>query len=211
MEASMSEVFDWKKDLKGIYFPKNEVAEVTVPKMKYLMIDGSGDPNTSADFQKAVEALYALSYTIRFNIKKAGGTVYSVFPLEGLWWADDMNEFTNNFDDKSNWKWTLMIAQPDFVTAEKVEECREVALKKRSNPSLPSVRFEEYEEGTVAQLMHIGPYSAEGPNIQKIHKYIEGVGGKLNLKHHEIYLSDQRRVAPEKLKTVLRQPFKNSQ
>jgi hypothetical protein len=204
----MSEVFDWKKELKSLYFPKGEVVVVDVPKMNYLMIDGKGDPNNNPEFEAAVGALYALSYTIRFNIKNSGGPVYSVFPLEGLWWAPDMNIFTAGYEDKSSWLWTLMIAQPDFVDEKKVEECREVAFKKKGDANINNLRFETYEEGPSAQMMHIGSYSDEGPNILKIHDYIKGLGGELDKKHHEIYLSDLRKVAPEKLKTVLRQPFK---
>lgn len=204
----MADQFDWKKEFKDLYFPKSEVTEVKVPKMNFLMIDGKGNPNDNPEFQSAVEALFSLSYTIRFNIKNGGGTVYSVFPLEGLWWAPDMNVFMNPDDDKSSWLWTLMIAQPDFVTSEKVEECREIALKKKDLPRLSEVRFEAYEEGEAVQLMHIGPYSAEGPNIQKLHKYIEDHGWKLEGKHHEIYISDARKADPEKMKTVVRQPFK---
>lgn len=204
----MSKAFDWKKEYKELYFPKTTVSEVKVPRMNFLMIDGAGDPNTSPVFEAAVSALYTLAYTIRFNIKNSGGTVYSVMPLEGLWWAPDMNVFMDESGDKSSWLWTLMIAQPDFVTKEKVEECRKAAIEKKGLPELSKVRFEAYEEGDAVQILHIGSYSAEGPNIMKLHHYIEDGGFTMDKKHHEIYMSDMRRTAPEKLKTVVRQPFK---
>ena len=208
MEDSMAEKFDWKKKYKDLYFPNSEVCEVLVPAMNYLMINGAGDPNSSPEFQTAVEALYTLSYTIKFNIKNSGGTEYSVFPLEGLWWAPDMKAFSEDNNDKSSWLWTLMIAQPDFVKTEHVEECRKAAIEKKGFPKLKDVRFETYNEGNAAQLMHVGPYSAEGPNILRIHKWIKDNGYVIDKKHHEIYISDMRRTAPEKLKTVVRQPFK---
>jgi hypothetical protein len=200
-------MFDWKKEYKELYFPKAEIASVQMPKMNYLMIDGAGNPNDNPQFQVAVEALYSLSYTIRFNIKNAGGPVYSVMPLEGLWWAPDMKVFMDNPSDKSTWLWTLMIAQPDFVTAGKVEECRKAAIIKKGLKELSEVRFEAFDEGSAAQMMYTGPYADEGLDILRIHEYITSIGGDLSGKHHEIYLSDQRKVAPEKLKTVIRQPF----
>jgi hypothetical protein len=202
------EKFDWKKEYKEFYFPKAEIVAVDMPKINYLMIDGAGNPNNNPRFQVAVEALYSLSYTIRFNIKNGGGPVYSVMPLEGLWWAPDMKVFMDNPTDKSTWLWTLMIAQPDFVTSGKVEECRKAAMAKKNLPGLAEVRFGALEEGSVAQMMYTGPYADEGPDILKIHEYIKSMGGELSGKHHEIYLSDQRKVAPDKLKTVIRQPYK---
>lgn len=191
-----------------MYHPSaKEVVQVDVPKISYLMIDGEGDPNTSTAYQAAVEALFALSYFIKFMAKK--GTIaidYGVMPLEGLWWADDMSSFS--VDDKSNWKWTMMIMQPDFITREMVDTAIEEVRRKKKLTVLGEVRFVPLIEGTCAQIMHIGPFSAEGPTIERIHKFIADAGRALTGKHHEIYLSDIRKVAPEKWKTVIRQPMR---
>lgn len=196
---------DYKKELKEFYNPSTkEVSEVVVPRMNFLMIDGKGDPNTSKEFADAISLLYPIAYTIKFAIKKSTGFDFGVMPLEGLWWADDMSDFVSG--KKDNWYWTLMIMQPEIVKAELVESAK---LKVESDKGLDvsKLRFEAYNEGLSAQLMHIGPFSAERPNIQKLHQYVADKGGKLSGKHHEIYLSDMRKTAPEKLKTVIRQPF----
>ena len=199
------EKLDWKKDSKALYFPPAEPVIVDVPPMNYLMIDGHGDPNNNPVYQEAIEALYSLSYTLKFAIKKAGGVEYAVYPAEGLWWADNMDDYITG--DKTNWDWTMMIAQPEPVTAEWVERARAEVLKKKGIAAAERVRFETYHEGRSAQLMHFGPFSAEGPNIARLHAFIEAQGCQLRGKHHEIYLSDFRKTAPEKLKTVIRQPF----
>jgi hypothetical protein len=128
--------------------------------------------------------------------------------LEGLWWAEDMKVFMPETSHRNKWQWTVMMMQPDFITRRDIENAAEAAKKKKDNPALNSVRFESFTEGKSAQIMHIGPYSAEGPNIQGLHQKIAEIGGKLAGKHHEIYLSDPRRVTPDKMKTVLRQPYK---
>ena len=202
----MTEKMDWKKDLKQLYFPPANPVTVEVPPINYLMLDGHGDPNHSEHYQAVVEALFSLAYTLKFAIKKAGGAEYAVFPAEGLWWVEDMREF--NIEHKENWDWTMMIAQPQPVTPEWVEQSRREALKKKGLALLEQVRFETYTEGCCAQLMHTGPYSAEGPTVARLHAYIVEQGGRMDrLKHHEIYLGDVRKTAPEKLKTVIRQPF----
>lgn len=199
------EKVEWKKTYKDLFFPPGDPVLIDVPTMNYLMIDGHGDPNTVKAYKDAVEALFSLSYAIKFSIKKEMAIDYSVFPSEGLWWVEDMTQFTT--DDKSSWDWTMMIAQPDPVDNERVELIRsEVMKKKKELDALEQVRFESFHEGSAVQLMHIGPYSAEGPNIARMHAFIHENGYKVNGKHHEIYLSDVRRTAPEKLKTVLRQP-----
>lgn len=201
--------FEWKKELKELYFPKvGVVSEVKVPKMNYLMIDGAGDPNTSEELQDTFSALYPIAYTIKFALKNAGRRDFMVFPPEGLWFAEDMRVFTENFNDKSAWKWTIMIAQPDFVTKTDFEQAKLSAIAKKGLPQMRKVRFEGLDEGDAVQVLHIGPYAAEGPNIQKLHNYIKEHGWQLTGKHHEIYMSDPRRSAPEKMKTVIRQPFK---
>jgi len=191
--------------LKHLYQPSAKaVSQVNVPPMNFIMIDGEGDPNTAQEYKDALQALYSVAYTVKFMLKKGPLAVdFRVMPLEGLWWAEDMSDFLAS--NKANWKWTMMIMQPEPVTREIVEEGVKSASKK-GLVSLHKVRFEMYDEGTSAQLMHIGPFSAEGPNIQKVHAYIQE-RGSLRGRHHEIYLSDINRAAPEKWKTVIRQPF----
>jgi hypothetical protein len=198
---------DLKKDLSEFYkVSAKQISVVDVPQMNFLMIDGKGDPNTSEEYAQAVSALYTLAYTIKFTIKKGKKPVdFAVMPLEGLWWVDDMRLFSDK--NKSAWKWTMMIAQPDFVTGSLVEETRAEAAKKKGLPSLPQVRFDTYREGLAAQILYIGPYADEGPAIAKIHEHIRLAGGDRRGKHHEIYLRDPRRTAKEKLQTIVRQPF----
>ena len=201
------EKIDLKKELKDFYNPSSkEIAIVEVPKMNFLMIDGSGDPNTSQEYKDAIEALFSLSYTLKFMIKKTKDVDYAVMPLEGLWWADDMSKFS---EDKNAWKWTSMTMQPEQVTKDLVAKAIEELKKKKKLPALSKIRFESFHEGKSAQIMYIGPFSDEGPTIQKIHEFIRKNEGTLTGKHHEIYLSDPRRIAPEKMKTILRQPMKN--
>ena len=198
---------DLKKDLKHLYQPSaKEVAQVEVPAMNYLMVGGEGDPNTSKAYSDAIEALFALSYAIKFMVKKGSLAIdYGVMPLESLWWADDALDFTAS--DKSRWKWTAMIMQPAFVTRAVVEQAM-VEVKKKKNPvALSRVRFESLSEGRCAQIMHIGPFSEEGPTIEKVHRFIASVGQSIG-KHHEIYLSDIRKADPAKWKTIIRQPMR---
>ena len=201
------EKIDYKKKLKQLYKHSTKKVEIVeVPEMNFLMIDGEGDPNTSQSFSDAIEALFPLAYTLKFMVKKGDiGIDYGVLPLEALWWADDMSAFTTG--NKDSWKWTAMIMQPEFITRELVEiATKEVEIKK--NPgSLSLVRFESFKEGKAAQVMHIGPFSEEGPTIEKLHLFIEDKGCHRAGKHHEIYLSDIRRAAPEKWKTIIRQPM----
>ena len=200
------EKIDYKKEFKHLYKASAKKAEtVAVPKMNFLMLDGEGDPNTSQEFQDAIETLYLVSYALKFMVKKGEIEIdYGVLPLEGLWWSDDMSSFS--VEKKSEWKWTLMIMQPEIVTAKMVQEAKEQVKLKKNPTSLPLLRFESFEEGDSAQIMHIGPFSEEGPTIEKLHAFIEGKGKKRRGKHHEIYLSDIRRAAPEKWKTIIRQP-----
>jgi len=177
---------------------------VDVPAMHFLMVDGEGDPNTSAAFQQAIEALYGLSYTLKFASKMGRGIDWKVMGIEGLWWADDPEAFRAGRKDE--WRWTLLIAQPDVVTAEAVEAARETLRQKKNPAALDRVRLERFDEGLSAQMLHVGPYSEEGPTIERLHAFIRDEGYDLAGKHHEIYLSDPRRVAPEKLKTILRHP-----
>jgi len=198
---------DFKKELKHLYKPSPKKIEFRdIPKMNFLMIDGTGDPNSSVAYKEAIEALFSLSYTIKFMIKKGElGIDYGVMPLEGLWWVDDMSKFDHN--KKEDWKWTAMIMQPEIVTNEMVATATEEVRKKKNPKALPKIRFEAFIEGKVAQTLHIGPFSEEGPTIKKVHNFIIDNGHKLSGKHHEIYLSDIRRAAPEKWKTIVRQPY----
>ena len=198
---------DYKKILQYLYKPSAQKVEIVdVPQMNFLMVDGEGDPNTSKSFSDAIAALFPLAYTLKFTVKKSGmGIDYGVLPLEALWWADDMSAFTTG--NKDAWKWTAMIMQPEFITQEMVEEAIKEVGRKKDPVSLPLVRFESFKEGRAAQTMHIGPFSAEGPTIERVHLFIEEDGSQRIGKHHEIYLSDIRRAAPEKWKTIVRQPM----
>lgn len=197
---------DFKKELKALYQPSaKEVVEVEVPPMNYLMVDGEGDPNTAQSYADAVEALFSVAYAIKFAVKKGPLAIdYGVMPLEGLWWADDMVAF--NTADKSAWKWTMMIMQPGFVDGELIDATIAAVKKKKDLPALARLRFEPLCEGRCAQLLHIGPFSEEGPSIEKVHAFIAG-RGELAGKHHEIYLSDIRKADPLRWKTIIRQPL----
>ena len=198
---------DYKKELKHLYRPSAKKIEIVdVPQMNFLMVDGEGDPNTSQSFSDAIEALYPVSYTLKFMVKKGEmGVDYGVLPLEALWWADDMSAFSTG--NKDAWKWTLMIMQPEFISKEMVKDAMEAVERKKKPVSLPLVRFEPFKEGKAAQTMHIGPFSDEGPTIERVHLHIEKRGARRTGKHNEIYLSDIRRAAPEKWKTIVRQPM----
>ena len=200
----MATKVDFKREFRLLYSASREPELVDVPELTYLMIDGHGDPNTALEYREAVEALYAISYAAKFSVKSAPrGVDYGVMPLEGLWWTADMSTFS--VDDKSAWDWTMMIMQPDVVTAEIVEQ----ALVKTANKGLAAqdrVRLKGFAEGLSAQIMHIGPYATEPPTIERLHAFIAEQGLQRRGKHHEIYLSDPRRSAPEKMKTIIRQP-----
>ena len=196
-----------KKELKSLYNPPEEIVLVNVPGMNFLMIDGAGNPNTAQEYKDAIEALYAVSYTLKFMVKKANDIDYVVMPLEGLWWTDEMDKFS--MENKDIWKWTAMIMQPEYVTEELFNKAVEQVQVKKSLPSLSKIKFKSFNEGLSVQLMYIGPYSAEGPTVEKLHNFIKENGYELRGKDHEVYLSDPRKSAPEKLKTVIRQPVKS--
>lgn len=199
------QTYDIKKERKDLYALKPGNFEIVdVPDTGFLMIDGHGDPNTAADYREAVEALYVASYAVRAVAKARLERVHTVAPLEGLWSADDLEVFRTR--DKSAWDWTMMIAQPDWITAEMVDEALAAAQKKRL-PALRLVRFEHYTEGRSAQILHIGSYDDEGPTLQSLHEEFLPANGLAPAgRHHEIYLSDPRKTEPSKLKTILRQP-----
>jgi hypothetical protein len=197
---------DLKKQMKHLYQASaKEVAQINVPSMNYLVVDGEGDPNTSPAYADAVEALFSVSYAAKFMVKKGPQAIdYSVMPLEGLWWADDMSKFS--VEDKSNWKWTMMIMQPSFVAEEIVDKAVSDVRQKKNSAAISKLRMETFAEGKCAQILHIGPFSEEGPTIEKVHRFIDARGARTG-KHHEIYLSDIRKAAPEKWKTIIRQPM----
>lgn len=200
------EKIDLKKELKQLYqLSAKEVVQVEVPTFNFLMIDGEGDPNTSPAYTEAVEVLFSVSYTAKFMVKKGIQQLdYAVMPLEGLWWADDMSTFI--IGDKTKWKWTMMIMQPSFVENELLESAIAEVRKKKNLPAIARLRLDAFSEGRCAQILHVGPFSEEGPTIQRVHEFINtrtGITGK----HHEIYLSDIRRAKPEKWKTIIRQPM----
>ncbi|MDY6875344.1 MAG: GyrI-like domain-containing protein [Chloroflexota bacterium] len=198
---------DFKKEWKHLYRPSaKEFVVVDVPPMNFLMIDGHGDPNTAQEYQDAVEALYGMAYKIKFMSKKEIGKDYVIPPMEGLWWVENMDEFTT--ESKSSWDWTMMIMQPEWITQEMFEEALKQVEKKKNPPALPKIRLEVYHEGLAVQIMHIGPFDAEAPTITRMHTFIDENSYEPAGKHHEIYLGDPRKVAPEKLKTVLRQPVR---
>jgi hypothetical protein len=200
---------DLKKEWKFLYTASaRKPALVDVPKIKYLMMDGSGDPNQSPRFHGAVEALYSVAYTLKFTLKMGPEKIdYPVMPLDGLWWTD-----TEPFDleNKVSWKWTLMIAQPDCITAAMVRQAKKTVKEKKGLALADEIRIESYREGPSVQIMHIGPYSEEPPTIRKLHQFATDSGYSLGGKHHEIYFSDPRRTKPERLRTILRQPVRKS-
>ncbi|NUT48499.1 MAG: hypothetical protein HOV94_14495 [Saccharothrix sp.] len=199
--------YDLKRELPELYAPKNrEWALVDVPPQRFLAVDGVGDPNTSPDYARAVEALYAVAYTLKFASKKDGHD-FVVGPLEGLWWAPDPGVFTARA--KGSWHWRMMIALPEWVTGSQVEDAVEAALAKKELPTIAHVREEALHEGTCAQVLHIGSYDDETPLMATLHdEYVPAHHLTLAGHHHEVYLGDPRRTAPEKLKTVIRQPVR---
>jgi hypothetical protein len=198
---------DFKKTWKPLYDASaTNAAEVEVPALKFLMVDGEGDPNTSRAYAAAVEALFTVSYTAKFMVKKGPAKVdYAVMPLEGLWWADDLSAFVAN--DRAKWKWTMMIVQPPVATEEIVRAAIAEVGKKKGLPALSELRFAAFAEGSCAQILHVGPFTEEGPTIERLHEFIDARGGRAG-KHHEIYLTDIRRADPKNWKTIIRQPMR---
>ena len=206
------ENLDMKKTLKHLYAPSaKDVGVVSVSPMYYLMVDGEGNPNTAPSYPQAVAALYSLSYALR-AMSKAANQVFTVMPLEGLWAfkGTQKEPFDITEADKDRFIWTMMILQPQHITAAMVNQALETVHKKATNALLDTVRFECYDEGEAVQIMHLGPYSTEAPTVAKLHNTVAENGWQLCGKHHEIYLSDPRKVAPEKMKTIIRQPFARS-
>lgn len=214
MAAAASEKYDVKRAHPELYAPSaKEFAIVDVPPMRYLAVDGHGDPNTAAWYLEAVEALFGVAYAAKFASKRALGRDFVVAPLEGLWWAEDQGAFVAR--DKGAWDWTLLIAQPDWIDEDAVAAAVDAVRAKRAkdgsaaNPALDRLRLEQLHEGPSAQILHIGSYDDEAPTLARLHdEWMPQRGLTFNGHHHEVYLSDARRTAPEKLKTVLRQPVR---
>jgi hypothetical protein len=198
---------DLKKEMGILYKASVKPESIDIPPLQYLMIDGKGRPGNE-DYQLAVQALFGISYKAKFILKKREGLDYAVMPLEGLWWADNLEDFEK--DNRDEWKWTLMILQPEWITRPLIEEAGEKAREKSDNPCLDQLRLENFEEGLCGQILHVGPFSEEHGTILKLHEFISNQKGRFDgkvRKHHEIYLSDIRKTAPEKYRTIVRQPY----
>jgi hypothetical protein len=208
MEKKAMEKYDLKVARRDLYAPSaKDFSIVDVPELTYLAIDGSGDPNTSAAYAAAVEALYTVAYSIKAHSRTELGRDFVVAPLEGLWRADDMTAFTRR--DKAAWHWTMLIALPGWITGDVVETARASARKKKDLPAIDAITIRTLTEGTSVQILHIGSYDDEAPILERLHRtYLPEHGLTANGDHHEIYLSDARRTSPAKLKTILRQPVK---
>ena len=200
-----------KIDLKAKLAPyykqrRGVISELKVPPFNFLMVDGTGNPNTTPAFTEAIEVLYSLSYTLKFMLKMDKKLFdYPAMGLEGLWWAKDMGAL--RLGDKDSWEWTAMILQPDFITPEIYREAVEKVKQKKTLAAMGRERLERFEEGLCVQTLHIGPYNTEGPTIEALHQYIHEHGYELRGKHHEIYFGDPRRGNPQNLKTIIRQPI----
>lgn len=193
------EKLDFKTADKAFYSGKaGRIDRVALPEMSFLRVDGQGDPNTSPAYAAAVQALYGLSYGVKFAAKASFGRDHVVAPLEGLWWAEDMADFTSG--RREGWRWCMMIRQPDWISEAMLDEVR------RAKAITAPVRLDRLAEGLCLQTMHLGPYADEGPTIARLHAEIAAQGLRPTGYHHEIYLGDPRKTAPEKLKTLIRQP-----
>ena len=195
---------DLRKELKQFYTAKKKPEILDVPPGSFLTIVGKGDPN-GEEYQNALQALYGLSYTLKFK-SKADGRDFTVMALEGLWWIDEGVFDLENPAPRETWNWKSMIRQPDFITEEMVEEAR-LSVREKRGSTVDNVKLETFNEGLSAQILHRGPYSDEGPTIRKLHDFVEENGYKLRDDHHEIYLSDPRRSKPENIKTIIRHPI----
>ncbi|RZS37506.1 hypothetical protein EV193_10561 [Herbihabitans rhizosphaerae] len=200
--------YDIKKVRRALYSPPSkEFTVVDVPELRYIAVDGRGDPNTSPAYANAIEALYGVAYALKFASKNTLGRDFVVGPLEGLWRADDPSVFVTR--RKETWEWTMMISQPDWIADDMVKAAVDNVARKKENPALGDIRPHTLVEGTCVQILHIGSYDDETPTLDRLHNhYLPDNGLTFNGDHHEIYLSDARRTAPAKLKTILRQPVK---
>lgn len=204
------EKIDYRKKLKELYTASSKKVElVNVPPLQFLMVDGAGDPNHSPEFEQAIQVLFSISYTLKFQVKKGPQQIdYAVMPLEGLWWSDEMSDFS--LGNKEKWLWTAMVLQPDFITKSMVEAAANEVTSRKKIPLPASLRMETMKEGLCAQVLHVGPYATETATIQNLHNHVKASGYRLRGKHREIYLNDMRRTVPERLKTIIRQPIETS-
>ncbi|SIS01040.1 GyrI-like domain-containing protein [Williamsia sterculiae] len=199
-KTALTEEIDSYRARRGVF------VVLTVPPMRYLMVDGHGDPNTARAYQEAVSTIYPVAYTLKFASRRELGHDYVVPPLEGLWWSDDMDTFTDS-RDKSRWTWTLLSLVPQWLTDADVERARATVAGKGGAPALDRLRVQSLDEGLCVQTLHVGPYDDEGPVLRAMHdEFIPGEGLALTGTHHEIYLGDPRRARPDRLRTILRQP-----
>jgi hypothetical protein len=204
--GSVTDKIDFKREIDAYRARQGQFRIVDVPDLRYLMIDGHGDPNTTPAFKDATEALYPLAYKLKFGSKQTLGRDYVVMPLESLWWADDMDSFTSA-RDKSRWDWTLMIMVPDWINDGMFAAAVDQLAAGDRPRSLDKVRLGPLSEGRCVQTLHVGPYDDEASVLLRMHEeFIPANALRMSGRHHEIYLSDARKVAPEKLRTILRQP-----
>lgn len=206
--GTLLDKYDIKRAHKALYAPSSaDFTLVDVPELHYLAIDGHGDPNTAPAYAEAIEALFGVSYTLKFESKNVLGRDYVVGPLEALWRAEDMSTFTSR--DKDSWNWTAMIVQPEWITAEMLDAALAKLRAKKSLAAIDELRLLTLTEGLSVQILHIGSYDDEAPTLDRLHhEYLPANGLDFNGDHHEIYISDARRTEPAKLKTVLRQPVR---
>jgi hypothetical protein len=193
---------DYMRAMRHLYRAHEHPELVEVPALRFLMVDGHGDPDGSATFREAVEALYALSYALKFRVKASDSIDYKVLPLEGLWWIPNARVW--DFSDKSDWDWTLMIMQPEMISDDLVVEVREQVTARKKLPALDRVYASTFEEGLAAQILHVGPWTAERPTLERLYGFVREEGFIPTGKHHEIYLSDPSKVQPAKLRTIVR-------
>ena len=205
-KGSTTAKIDFRKTMKALFSASaKDFALIDVPRLRYLMIDGEGDPNTARSYREAIETLYPVAYAMKFASKRTLGRDYVVPPLEALWWAADMEDFVARRKDR--WLWTAMIMQPDWITPELAESCMDEVRTTKLPPALSRLRIDALHEGTCLQILHVGPYDDEGPVLARMHHDVMPSRQlTFNGAHHEIYLSDPRRTLPGKLKTLLRQP-----
>ena len=213
MTGEPQEKYDVKRAHRELYAPSaKDFSLVEVPPMRYLAVDGRGDPNGAPAYVEAVEALFGVAYTVKFASRRELGRDFAVAPLEGLWWADDPEAFVAR--DKSAWSWTMLVNQPDWIDEQAVAAAVDAARAKAKgapNPALDVLRLEHLDEGRSAQILHVGPYDDEAPTLARLHdEWMPQHGLTFDGPHHEVYLSDARRTAPGKLRTVLRQPVRSA-
>ncbi len=211
---------DFKKQYKELYAPKNSPSLIDVPAMQFIMVDGHGNPNDEdGEYQKAVELLYTLSYTIKMNCidySSPYAYAYIVPPLEGLWWLEDIHDM--DFSQKDRYCWTSMIRQPELVTLEHFEKAKQIISRKKPEIDLSKAKLETYTEGLCIQCMHTGPYDEEPATLERMEEYRQSIARDIDIggltvegkikRHHEIYLGDPRKTKPERMRTILRHPIR---